>query len=137
MPGAGQEIPIPEALAERGGFAGHTQRALEITLFEGHLGRRQQQVAALDAIEIVAIQQTARDGEPTRAPAHLTAEQQRETDPERTSCGARRLVGVQMRLVGALEYVGEPVVLARQICRNGEPLEIIGGQGLIAGCPVE
>ena len=92
--GAGDEVRVAAALADRGGVGRSGVRGLEVTRIEALLDDRQQQIAPLGALARVALQQPLGTGKPAGRAAHLAAHEQAKAEPERAADGASALAGV-------------------------------------------
>ena len=92
-----------------------------VTEDEGH-----QQVRLLG--DVLLAEERLGATEPAAGGAHLAAQRQRHADPEGAADRRPRRALVEMAPVGALERRHVRVVLAEQVGRDGEQLEVGGGE---------
>ena len=77
VPGAGDQVRIAAALADLGGFSSGRVRSLEVARGKVLLHDRQQQIALLGALVLLALEQPLGAGEPARRAAHLSSKEKR------------------------------------------------------------
>ena len=77
VPGAGDQVRIPAALADLGGVSRGRVRSLEVARGKLLLHDRQQQIAPLGALVLLVLQQPLGAGEPAGRAARLAAKEKR------------------------------------------------------------
>jgi hypothetical protein len=87
-----------------------------------------QQVSALDAVPLLALEQPLRATEPAACAGHLASEEQVVADPERTPRGARGIAGVRVQVMRALQAAQVVVVAAQHVGRSREQLQVLRAQ---------
>ncbi len=90
------------------------------------LDERQQEVAPLGAVRLLAFQQPLGAGKPSGRAAHLAAKEKTQPQPESATDGAKAFAGVQMGVMGTFERSQIVVVPTDQIRRHRQQLEILG-----------
>ena len=103
MPSTRDKIGLIEPFADFRRFRSRGERRVMLLGTEELFRRRQQQVAPLDAIQLLALDQATRAREPAGSVARLATEQERKSEPERAANGARGLIRLQVSRVGAIE----------------------------------
>ena len=128
MPGAGDQVRVPAALADLGGARRGRVRGLAVAGGKLLLHDRQQQIALLGAFVLLAFEQPLGAGEPSGRAARLSSKEKTQAQPERATDGAQAFIGVQVRLMGTLERPQIVVVPTDQIRRHRQQLEILASQ---------
>ena len=85
--GEGEQVGVAEALSDRGGLARGGGRRLAVAAGLLLEYGRQQQVAALDAVALLALQQPPGAPQPAARPADLPVAGEGDADPERAAQG--------------------------------------------------
>ncbi len=88
----------------------------------------EQQVAALDAVALDALDEALRAPDPPHGAAGLPAQQEVDADPERAPCGAQALAVVEVGLMGALEVAEVVRIAAEHVGSRRQALEVLGRQ---------
>jgi hypothetical protein len=103
MGGEGEQVRVAEALSDRGGLTrGDGSRlpvAAGLLLEHG----RQQEVAALDPVLPLAVEQPLGAAQPATRPADLSMAGERDADPESAAEGGQLIARVEVGAVRALE----------------------------------
>ena len=124
MDGEREEVPVAEALGDLGGPAerlgGRGDVALEV--LAERLG--DEEVAMLDAVALLVLEQPLRPAEPADRRAELTADREVHADPEPAPHGAELVARVEMELVRPLEAANPLVVAAEHRRRAAEQLDV-------------
>jgi hypothetical protein len=87
---------------------------------------QQPEVPALDAVAL--LEQPLRAGEPAARLGGVAAQRQHEPEPERAAHRALDGADLDVRLVRPLEHCQVLELVAEQIGRRGQPLEILGAE---------
>ena len=122
--GEGDEVSIAEALADRGGLRGGGIRGLVVTGCHVPQDGGRQQVALLDALTPLAVDQPLRATEPSGRAGGLAAEQEVETHPAGAPRGGESSAGIQVSVMGSLEEAQVVVFPAEHVCRGREQLDV-------------
>lgn len=93
-----------------------------------HQGR-DQEVAALGAVPVLALEQTFSATEPAGRRPHIPAEHQVVTDPVRAAHGPRDIPGVEVGMMRTLESAHVLVVAPQHVGRRREQLELLRAHG--------
>ena len=91
VPGAGDQVRVPAALADLGGARRGGVRGLAVAGGKMLLHDRQQQIALLGAVVLLAFEQPLGTGEPAGRAARLSAKRKTQAQPERAADGAQAL----------------------------------------------
>jgi hypothetical protein len=126
--GAGDQVRILAALADRGGVGRGRVCSLVVAGGKLLLHDRQQQVALLGALVLLLLQQPLRAPEPARRAADVAAKEETEAEPECAADRVQAFIGIQPRVMGALERPQILIVATDQVGRHGQKLEIVAAQ---------
>ena len=128
MGGEGEQIRVAEALADRGGLAGGGGSRLPIAarLLLEH--GRQQEVAALDPVLPLALEQPLGAAQPATRPADLSMAGERDTDPERAAEGGQLIPRGEVGAMRAPEQVAVLGLSADHVGAAGQRLEVVGSE---------
>jgi hypothetical protein len=85
----------------------------------------QQQIAMLDALTGLALQETSRACEPAGRLTDVAPAREAESYPERAPCRSRCVTGVEVRAMRAVEGCGEVILATDQQRGHGEPPQIL------------
>src|SRR5687768_5474344 len=130
MASAGDQIGIAETLAYLDRLGGGAMRGIPVSGGELLLGRRYQQIAALDAVTRLfqnqSVDQALGARQPTRRMACVASKHQKESQPEGAASSAGPLARTQseVRVVRSFDRTERVVVASYQIGRPGEQLQI-------------
>jgi hypothetical protein len=114
--GAGDQVCLPEALADLDGADGDGVRDFAITGGELLLHDRQQQVAPLDAVTLLAFEQPLGTGQPSGRAARLSSKEKTQTQPERAAGGsAHAFASIKICVMGAIKRTQIIIVPTDQI----------------------
>ena len=94
VPGTGDQVRIPAALADLGGAGRGRVRSLVVASGKVLLHDWQQQIALLGALVLLMLQQSLGAAKPARRPARLPSKEKTQAQPERTADGAQAPAGV-------------------------------------------
>jgi hypothetical protein len=123
--GKREQVRIAEALADRRGVASGCGSRIPVPAGLLLKDQRKQQVAALDPLAVLALEQPLRAGKPAAGTTHLAPAGEADPDPEGAAYGRKRLGSVEVGVVGALQE-GEVFVLAPDHVRGrGEQLQVL------------
>jgi hypothetical protein len=126
--GAGDQIAITEPLRDRPGLRRGPVGRLVTVPGELLLRFRQQEIALLHAV--TTIYETAGPTEPSCSATHLPPQQKAQTGPERAAGSSHAVAGVQIFMMSAIECREKILVPPAQVCRYGQPFEILDSQWL-------
>ena len=127
-----EQVRVAGALAERDRLG--PQRDRRVRVARRHLHHAGQlQVAALDALRRLALDEPPGAGDPAGRAGPLPADVQVDGDPERAARGAQPVAVAQMVMVGPLQPVDVLVVAPEHVRGRGQPLEVLWGQRLGGG----
>ena len=112
--GAGDQVRVAAALADRDGVGCSCVRRIVVARFEALLDHRQQQVAALSAFAGFVLEEPLGAGKPAGRTTRFIPHVQAKAQPESAS-GARDLAGVHVGLVGTFKHDEIIVVPAGQV----------------------
>ena len=134
LPMAGQrdQVGLTEAPADRGGLPEAGVRRRDIALGDAADGFGQQQVPRLDAVASALIEQAASAGKPAARAGRLSPLQEPEGQPERAARGTLRLVAGGELAVRASPDLVALRVLADQVGRGRQPLQVLGSERALA-----
>lgn len=96
-----------------------------VAALEGLQRGGQEQVAARRTVELAFLDEPAASGQPSAGARHLPPEQECQPQPERTPGRIGRVLEAQALKVCALPGLRALVVLADEVRRDGQPLEIL------------
>ncbi len=119
------QVAIAEALTDVGGLGSQGACRFEVTLREVAEHRCEEEVAALDALLTVALEQPLPASKPSTCRRPLASHQEIQADPPRAERGSRHLARVEVGVVSALEAAKVFVVTAEHVGRRREQLEIL------------
>jgi hypothetical protein len=127
-----EEVGVAEALRQLGRPGPHRRPRLELAgvLVLEHQG--QQQVALLDAVPRLALDQPLGACEPAAGSACLPCEEELNPDPEGTARRAQGLTRFHVALVGPLEHGDRLLVAAQHVGRGRQQLEVLRPERLRA-----
>jgi hypothetical protein len=128
VPGAGDQVRIPAALADLGSLSGGRVRSLEVARGKVLFHDRQQQIAALGAFVLFVLEQPLRAGDPAGRGAHLSTKEETEAEPECGTDRAQACTGIEVRVMGTLERLQIIRVPTGQIRRHCQQVEILTSQ---------
>ena len=136
--GEGEQVRVAEALSDRGGLArgGGSRLPVAARLLLEH--GRQQEVAALDPVLPLAVEQPLGAAQPATRPADLSMAGERDTDPEGAAEGGQLIARGEVGAMRALEQVAVLGLSADHVGAAGKQLEVVGRQrrfpvGLVRG----
>jgi len=89
---------------------------------------RHQEVPALGAVALFAVDEALRAGEPTCRRPHLTPKREVDAEVERAPRCPQRLAAVEARLMSTFEHVEEVVHAAEHVEGRRQQLEIHGSE---------
>ena len=121
----GHEVGIAESLSDGKRFGEVALRADQVALGEARQARRDQQVTALGAVQLVLVDQLMGAGQPTTATRHLALVEEREPQPERASHRSRHLVPLQGLAVRPRPDLHTVAGSADEIRAGCQPLEVV------------
>ena len=125
----GDEIPIREVRPDLGYLRRGFVRGRMVASDRVTHQDRDQQVASLGAVALLALEQALPAPEPSGRRAHLPAEHQVVSDPVRAVHGLRGVAGVEVDLMRPLESADVFVVAPNHVGRRREQLELLRPQG--------
>ena len=128
MHGEGEQIRVVEALADLGGLRRGGDRGIVVTRSLVLEHRRQQHVAVLDAVMLLAVEQPLRAAQPSAGSAHLASAGEIYAHPERAAHGAQSFARVHVCMMGALQVAQVLVVVADHVGRGRQQLEVLRSQ---------
>ena len=132
-----EQVGVAELLADLRGLRGRDRGSFEVPVRLVLEAERQQQIAVLDALVVLTLEQSLRTGEPPCAPRDLAANHERHPDPEGAAHGGEAIVRAQVRMVSALEEGVRLVVAAEHVRRGREPPQVVGRERCFAIGPFE
>jgi hypothetical protein len=94
-------------------------------LENGQLGDQIEEISLLHTIQLIVVEQPAAPREPAVAAGKFAGAHQPECHPERTARRPRSLVQPEVFLMRTCPDIGTVVVLAYQVGRHRESLEVI------------
>ena len=103
-------------------------RLLRVTFLHELDGLRHQEQRRHRSGGIGFLDDPFESGEPAAGPAPVARVGEMETDPEDAARRLGRHAARKVLLVGPVAKGHHPLVLAEQVCGDGQPLEILGGQ---------
>ena len=89
---------------------------------------RQEQEPALDAVVAAVVEQTPGPRQPTPCRRHLAAEEQAESEPERAARRTRHIAKAQTFEMGTFRRRVTVTILADEIRRHCQPLQVVDAQ---------
>ena len=119
------QVAIAEALADGDGLGCLRPRCLEVAFPEALEHRPEEEVAALDTVAFLALEQPLSAGEPACRRGCFPAEQETEADPPGTADGLRRFARVEVGVMSTLEGTNVLVLETSHIGRRREQHEIL------------
>ncbi len=129
-PREGDEVGVPEPLADSAGLLRRGARRLEVALSDMPADDRKQEKTALGAVVASVVEQPLGARQPPGPPGRLAGAEKAEAEPESRARGAGDLAGLEVRAVGALEDPHEVLIAADHPGGLGQPAELLAGQGL-------
>ena len=102
MHGEGEQVCIIEALADLGSFGSSCVRCLPVPVGLVPQHDRYQEIAPLDAVALLALDQPLGATEPSGRATGLSSERKIDAHPEGAAHSAHRVAGVQVRVMGTL-----------------------------------
>ena len=101
--GERKEVRVAETLADLGGCGSRFSRAVEVTAHFVLKGDRQEHVALLDTLALLALEQPLSAAKPARGRPHLAPKREVHSDPEGAADRGQRLALFRIRVVRALQ----------------------------------
>ena len=101
----------------------HTR--LGVTARDGPEQDRDQEIAALDTVTTLPVEQPVAAAEPTGRTGGLPAHEQVVPDPPGAARGAGDLAGIQVAVMGTLEAADVVVVATEHVRRPGQQLQVL------------
>ena len=135
MGGEGEQIHVAVFRADIRDSAESFGRGLEIALAHLLEGEGNHQVAVLDRVGRLVLDQALPAAKPAARGAHLAATGAVEADPDRAASGEHRIALGQVRLVLALHRGEVLVLVAEHVGRSCQQPQVVGSQpGFAIGC---
>lgn len=135
--GESEEIPVSEALADRGRLTRELGRPLPLAARLVLEDPRQQQVAALDAVLAGPVEQATGAGEPAAGRPRVAATRQVDPDPEGAATGRDDLFALDPGPVGALQHLQVLGLAAGHVGGGGEQLQVLARKAFLLRGPRE
>jgi hypothetical protein len=123
-----EQVGVAEALPDRGGVGGGGGSRLPVAAGLLLERGRQQEVAALDAVAPVALEQPPGAPHPAARAADLPVACEGHADPERAAQGGELLARLQVSAMRALEQLAVLGFAAEHVRGGGEQLEVLRAQ---------
>jgi hypothetical protein len=120
----GEQVGVAEALADRGGLAGGDRSRLPVAARLLLEYGWQQQVAALDSVASLAVQQPPGAPQPAARAAELSVAGEGHADPECAADGGELGARLQVGAMRALEQLSVLGLAADHVGAGGEQLEV-------------
>ena len=124
------EIRVAETFADLGRLRSRSEATIVVPAPHLVQPDRDQEIAALDAVLRVALEQPLGASEPARRAGRVSAEEKIVADPEGTTGRTWGLAGPDVHVMRALESGEIIVVVADHVCRPREQLEILCSERL-------
>ena len=125
------EVRVPEPLADLRSLGGRCMGSAELAL-HGLLDEgRDQEIAPLDALAILPLDQALPASEPSPGGRGLPEEEEVVSDPPRASGRVGRVARFTECVVGLLERAAVLVVEAEHVCRARQQLEVFWFERLV------
>jgi hypothetical protein len=125
MPREGNQVRVAKTVAYFGSLTKHGVRASGVALDEALERHGQEQIALLHAVVRGIVEQSSGSGDPGATASSFAVVYESESQPERASGGSFHVAPAQEPLMRARPGVGAVDVLAAQVRRRREPLEIV------------
>ena len=119
------EVWIAVALADRGSLRQRCIRGAGVTSRLGPEHDGYQEIAALDTVATLPVEQPVAAAEPSARTGGFPAHEQVVPDPPGAARGAGDLAGIQVGVMGTLEAADVVVVAAEHVRRPGQELEVL------------
>ncbi len=116
------EVRVVVALADCGSLRPRCVRRAGVTGLEPD---RYQEIAVLDAVTTLPVEQAVAAAEPAVRTGALPAKEQVVPDPPGAARGAGDLAGIQMAVMGTLEAADVLVVATEHVRRPGQQLQVL------------
>jgi hypothetical protein len=123
--GTCDKIPVAAAFADRRSFGCSSVGGFIVTQSRSLTDRWKQQITPLGALACFVFQQALGKSKPTVRTPHLAAHKHARTKPERAADGAKRLAGLMIRIVGALQRAQVVFVSVDEVCGQRQQLKIL------------
>ena len=120
----GEQVRIAEALADRDSLGCGGDRRLVVTGSLTLEHQRHQQIALLDAVATLTVDQPPGTAEPTRRAPHLPSEGEVDADPERAAHRAQQFAAIQVSVMGTLQAAHVLVVATEHVRRRRQQLKV-------------
>ncbi len=98
---------------------------IDVIRIQSHEAVHDHDISLYRAVELTVVEQPLDPGDPTSAPGHVAAEQQMEREPESASGGAFGVVQSQALAMCARPQLEAVVILADEVCRDSQLLQIV------------
>ena len=125
MGGQGEQVGVAEALSDRSGLAGGSSSRLPVVARPLLEHRRQQQVAVLDSVALLALEQPASASQPAARTPDLPMAGESHADPEGAAQGGELITRLQVDAMRALEQVAVLGLATDHVRAGGEECKVV------------
>jgi hypothetical protein len=123
-----EQVAVAEPSGDLGCRGGRLGGAFPVALGLVLDGNRHQHVSVLDALLVLAIEETLGPAEPARCRPHLAAYSQLHPDPEGTARGPPECLCLFMAEAGALKCAPARFLVAEHVDGRRKQLEVVGSE---------